>query len=765
MHINKGEVRKISDISDESVSNQLQSMRSSSGFLMRRPTFIRAQRSSIDLGRPSILESSPLSPARDKKWQAVQCLLQGDMPPAEYYESLPFQPGFGFFKPFLKACIQSGESLQFTLPEFLLLHQKPLWVQSAGTRVVLKRKFSMQDFLQAFAGPGASPAAVLRMPEKGVCMRSIPLSGKELQDLVSKQQLPELGMIQKYVKSVGERPTMVRLFYVPRPLPGKGSKAIAIVSSEQVSSGSYSGRYLVRTNAKEGVTFTVLQSSAAAPYLRIGRQICALLEQHYRTRLTDIAFDLIHSGSSLYSLLSCHSFHIDPSIPLSKSPVPHKPQEEVHCTACRLPYSPLQVSNFLPYKLLLVYKARGERGRTVLALPHLRAVNEDLLTHLVKLCDVCYFLVLAEMELMEVEARLASGLSIEVKEIDPLHLGKAQKPAYLPSKLRLFRLFLYIKSVKVPENADWSLKYKLFGQSLSKTSGQASFAALFYILCPVSPSPFPSLSISFTIKCPEQKLTGDLKPLQHWHRASEVFREDFRVDLYAGDWTKGEIGLTVGLSQEGEIETSRLEVGLRRWQGLYLPEGNCYFDGRPLPVQWLEALEPSYCLKATVTPKNLVGEESGYTPLLDLDRYLLATGPKVPKSNRIAKKRAASLTKASVMPEKEKTQLSAPRLRAIPESEPLQRPQSFDSTDLSASVARYLQGKWIPAIERLKQKVSISKAAIGEVDSSMETLSLGTSATTVELLPRPRSTCLPPRKAHARAVSARVIRAACLVYR
>ena len=130
MNSSSQEERKLQELSEEALSNQLQSMRSSSSFLMRRPTFIRTNRASIDLGRPSILESSPLPPTRDKKWQALTVLMQGDRPPADYYDSLPFQPGFAFFKPFLKACIQREVSLEFNLPEFLLLHKKPIWVKS-----------------------------------------------------------------------------------------------------------------------------------------------------------------------------------------------------------------------------------------------------------------------------------------------------------------------------------------------------------------------------------------------------------------------------------------------------------------------------------------------------------------------------------------------------------------------------------------------------------------------------------------------------------
>lgn len=130
MNITSREEGKIPDFSEETISNQLQSMRSSSSCLLRRPTFVRVQRSSIDLGRPSILDSSPLPPAREKKWQQVKSQLQGDMPAANYYDFLPFQPGFGFFKPFLKACLQRKVPLQFNFPEFLLLHKKPIWVKS-----------------------------------------------------------------------------------------------------------------------------------------------------------------------------------------------------------------------------------------------------------------------------------------------------------------------------------------------------------------------------------------------------------------------------------------------------------------------------------------------------------------------------------------------------------------------------------------------------------------------------------------------------------
>lgn len=118
------------DFSEETVSNQFESMRSSSSCLLRRPTLIRVQRTSIDLGRPSTLEPISLPPAREKKWQQVKSQLQGDTPPTNYYDSLPFQPGFGFFKPFLKACLQQKRPLQFNFPEFLLLYKKPVWVKS-----------------------------------------------------------------------------------------------------------------------------------------------------------------------------------------------------------------------------------------------------------------------------------------------------------------------------------------------------------------------------------------------------------------------------------------------------------------------------------------------------------------------------------------------------------------------------------------------------------------------------------------------------------
>jgi hypothetical protein len=400
-------------------------------------------------------------------------------------------------------------------------------------------------------------------------------------------------------------------------------------------------------------------------------------------------------------------------------------------------------------------------------MPHLRAVNEDLLTHMVKLCDLCYLIILAEMELMDVEAKLALGLSINMKEIDVLHPIRCQKPAYLPEKMCRLRLFLYIKAVTVPGEANWSLKYKLFGRSITKTSGKASFAALFYIFSPLSPSfSLQSLSLSFILKCAEGKLKGSVRPLQHWHKGLGVFCEEMRVGLYAEDWVKGEVVLAIGLSQEGEIARNRVKIGLRRWQGLYLPEENCYFDGEPLPTQWLEAIEASYQLKHIITPKALQCEEYGYTPLMNFDKYARFICPKATILPKTRPKRTASLSKVSVkeiIPEERgKYQLSVPRIRLKTVSESQKRPESFDSEDLSGSVDRYLQGKSIPAIDRLKAKINDWKAR--NEDKSMEILSPGTSATTVELLPRPRLQ-LSSRKSLPRAVSARVTRAACQIYR
>lgn len=67
---------------------------------------------------------------------------------------------------------------------------------------------------------------------------------------------------------------------------------------------------------------------------------------------------------------------------------------------CLMAFKSFEVQKSLPFKMLLYYKYRTERsGRKALDLSHLRVLSMDFLSYSVRVCNLCYSLLIGEYEL------------------------------------------------------------------------------------------------------------------------------------------------------------------------------------------------------------------------------------------------------------------------------------------------------------------------------------------------------------------------------
>ena len=92
---------------------------------------------------------------------------------------------------------------------------------------------------------------------------------------------------------------------------------------------------------------------------------------------------------------------------------------EVKCNLCLLKYKAFEVDHLVPYKMLVTYKNHTWfTSRYNLDLKHIRVKNADFLSHSLRVCKICYALILQEYELYLTGMSLGRILNIPIQEIN-----------------------------------------------------------------------------------------------------------------------------------------------------------------------------------------------------------------------------------------------------------------------------------------------------------------------------------------------------------
>ena len=584
--------------------------------------------------------------------------------PLDYYDNLPIKPGVTFFKALLPEGGSDELKVDFRVPKTAIVYEKIYfseWMEAEQATVTTDR-FLIHEFYHDFQQRVNSPSALVAV--RRTDLRCGVLSLGDLYEHIYKSPLPSVGLYQERIKPKHEdRPALLRVFIVNSTRSGKASHAFVIANTQASPAMNPVCRYIIRTDIPS--SFTVYRQSGISLHKAIaaGSQVIRHLQRRYLLRIEEIVLDFIEDLDGHLWLIACKGYRVEEAR-VQREVTREARVEQVRCRLCLLPVKTREIEHILPFKMLLLFKHHvARRGRSLLPLSHIRANNQDYLSHWIRLCDICHMLVQAEYQLQQAEYELGSILNIAVTLPELLGQPVYDLPNYMPGKLPQWRLLLVFDTVEWVNGGKLPVmcfKFSLFDDVFTyyrpikpdlSTVTTLNAARLFYYYSSLDSSAllqaraltvslrfthskgwnqsllsanFPPLSLFSALPAPHSSCTDSIK--------LPIYREE---EIVA--WVRVVVGITCG----SEVALRELQTSIRRIGELYLPEEG-FVTGDLLPEEWLEAVDSDY---KTDLGKTVIRDENEelevcYSPLLSHRRIF--SSPLTLKKSVSASKRPKS---------------------------------------------------------------------------------------------------------------------------
>jgi len=589
-------------------------------------------------------------------WKAVQRKIRYEPPQPGYYEVSPLKPGIAFFAQLLMHPKISASGLPIRIPEMLLVNNSVAWVRTqetaAGPQLHILKEFRLIEFHLGFSRAlGKQPIAVLRLPDDHIeDMTALPLNFEDLSSHLNASQLPHNGLIQRYVHCHADKLEVTRLFYYVQSKANISSYAYALTATKSAEH-LFNGQWILRTDQIGAVDVFPVAGAALKRGIADAQVVVEFLQKAFSVRIECIVLDFLKDAMDCMWLLSCKGIQVDLTSVLSKE-IKENTEEQrremqgeqkssIHCKMCLMPYQPSEVAHLLPFKMLLLFKHHtSHSGRRPFDLSHLRVNTIDFLSHWVRLCEICYLLVIHEYELMETERRLANLLNIPAKEPDVMNEPLIDQPSFLPARLSQWRVLLYFSELEFKEEStDRSglyLQYSLFGDKfcylleprwLSGSRARYHLTRLYYFF-----SENNGDVRKFAESCESHfRLTrgkewehvvaeGACRPFTSFTCEmdnNEALCQPLEVLLFRDDSLYITAHLTVGITRDREVNLREMPVSIYRQHGIFVPEQS-YINSEPLPSAWMEVFTKQYKgLDRTELVDSSEEIEEMYTPKLN----------------------------------------------------------------------------------------------------------------------------------------------------
>lgn len=577
-------------------------------------------------------------------------------PSNDYYDKLPLKPGLLFLLAIATHCNQTP--LHINIPDILVIYKVILWLRTEQGRVKSRKEFELKDFLKVIDCPGAPYEAVMRNTnDHGYGSRVVCLSKSEATEKFNKLQFPQFGSIQKFVPTAGGHIVTTRLFYRTR---GSASKAYSIKLPAD------SSRYALSTEfGMARLEVTEVSGHIVSSLCEITARLIAFLTSHYHIRFETLVLDFIRDVQGVFWLINCKGFLYDVNVNQArltrhaslqklqgeerKQVMKEKQDEQLnskHCRLCLLPYQPSELCKIMPYKLLLQYKHHAlKNGRTRMDLSHIRATAVDSISHTLRVCEICYMLVMNEFQLEKQEERMATLLGIPVREMDFARELEVVQPISIPSELQEWRVLIHFEDITLYEglkmDPSWWIHYDFLGlRYSSKLSDIVASTDTCKFSLPINRLHYffavkdaaivsichnLSMNISLTYSGKSTPLLeGTFAPLSFFSfdfSICSAFLASHTVLLFANEGTQAEIRLKIGFSLERKISPKSLPVSIRRLSQVYIPE-ETYITSEPLPQAWLEIFTSAVSSQRTDILSSRRELEQMYDPVLRIEEEL-----------------------------------------------------------------------------------------------------------------------------------------------
>lgn len=581
-------------------------------------------------------------------WQTMNRKIQLEVP-EEYYEHSPLKPGFEFFKQLLMNG-KSAQGLPIRIPEMLLISNRVLWLRTvetpSGPYLHLQHEFRLIEFHQGFPRlPGKQPLAVLRIPSDHVSdLTAVLLNFEDLSSHLNANQFPHSGILQRYIHCRGDILKVTRLFYHMQSKENLSTYAYAITATKAAELLN-NGQWLLRTDHVGAVEVYPVTGTAVKEAVASAQVVVDFLQKAHSVRIECIVLDFMRDAEGRLWIMSCKGIKVDMTsvIPREineemKREVMDEQTSSIHCKMCLLPYQPLEVSHLLPFKMLLLFKRHtSHSGRRPFDLSHLRVNTIDFLSHWVRLCEICYLLVLHEYELMETERNLANMLNIPARELDVMNEPQIEQPNFLPPHLNQWRLLFYFHQLEFhhssPDLSTLHLQYSLFNDKfcyqlepkwVTGNTARYHLTRLYYFFAENNTE-----VRNFALSCESNfRIThgkawenviaqGTYHPFQSFTCDmcnNSALYQPTTILLFRNDVLYITVHLTIGIARDREVNIHEMPVSIYRHHGVFIPEQS-YINSEPLPEVWMEVFTRYY--SGVNKTKFDDSQEEMYTPVLN----------------------------------------------------------------------------------------------------------------------------------------------------
>lgn len=600
----------------------------------------------------------------ERLWRITMKKVTLEPPSADYYETSPLQPGISFFTQLLTDPKHSAAGLPLRIPEMLLVGHSIVWVKSEETAqgpvLQITNDFRIGEFHRAFPREKSlkRPVAILRVPgDRAEDLKAMPLNFEELSTTLNASKLPSLGLVQRYIHCHSDKLAVTRLFYYAQSDANISPYAFALTASKSAPKYSY-GDWILLAEQPGAMDVFPISGVALNRVVKDAQTVVSFLQSAYKVRITCIVLDFLRDSKDRFWLLSCKGLLVEPSSLLAKAVHDRQQQEmtateleafkhdrlneqqsSIHCKLCLMPYKPTEMTHVLPFKMLLLFKLHtAHRGQQPFDLAHLRVNTMDFLSHWVRLCEICYLLVLNECELMETELKLAEVLHIPTKAPDVMNEPVISQPNFMPHHVHQWRVLLYFRDMEFirehfPKRGLY-LQYTLLGERFSyplqavRVDGKDKYrlTRLHYFFAVTNTE-----VLRFAQSCEAHfRLTkgqdwdrvlaqGTCHPLSSFTcnmHDNDAICQPFEILLFDCEVLLLRLHVVVGLAKDREVKVREMPISIYRQHGLFLPEP-AYINSEPLPQVWIEAFTKEYeGLERTEVLDSSAEIEEMYSPQL-----------------------------------------------------------------------------------------------------------------------------------------------------
>jgi len=537
--------------------------------------------------------------------------LYKEIPHENYYENLPIQPGFEFFKALIVKRKEIGD-LEINIPDSLLVLDRNYYACTFQGTIKVLRDYKVSEFCKGLKDSSSKnamkKAAVAFRTPVGTYINTTIMEVKQFFEFLRIRESLSQCLIQKYVKSQGDCPSVTRIFYFNNQKEKKGNYGLVISYLKPKLSNEVAD-CLVDSNDPYHLELVKISGHTLRPYEKQVQNIIYFIEKTYCLRVEQVTLDFVKDSVGKVWFCGCRGFKIDLASLNKRYYVPsslHRksPDSKSYCGLCSEVLN--NSSKVVGESLFNQFKTHLLNRKEV---SHKLSETLNKKTKEVKLCRDCLDIVNAEIELMKIENRFS-------KLLNPLY--STHKPTNeLPWELKQWRFMIYFEEIEDKQDLEQNLFLHLnFNKEFSvypiKTTKQRlNFIKVSFVYIQKGNSLEEFLKhFEAEIRISKENnwynpiASARTKPFDEFKEETKaVCRRSF---LLFRNSTRAvhRVHCKVGISFDGVVKSKNLNLDFVSSLGVYIGK-NSFFKPEPLPHEWIKGLNKQLLL----TPNTTVSQD------------------------------------------------------------------------------------------------------------------------------------------------------------